>query len=35
MLIKITEITLDGYFNSFELYPIKGLDPYDCIFHLN
>ena len=35
MLVKISEVTLDGFFNTFELYPVKGLDPYECIFHLN
>ena len=35
MNTKISGVTSDGYFLTFEMYPVKGLDPYECIFNLN
>ena len=35
MTTKISGLTSDGYFLTFEMYPVKGLDPYECIFNLN
>ncbi len=35
MNTKISGVTSDGYFLTFEMYPVNGLDPYECIFNLN
>ena len=35
MTTKISGVTGDGYFLTFEIYPVGKLDPYECIFNLN
>ena len=35
MTTKISGVTGDGYFLTFEMYPVGKLDPYECIFNLN
>ena len=34
MITKISGLTSDGYFLKFEMHPVNGLDPYECIFKL-